>query len=367
MINKYSILTLSLLIIFSLLSCGSEGEINEEDINPPPQEEEENPEPPVDDKLFANPIWSRGADPWVSQEDGKYYFTYTAGGSLTVYEIGRISDYFEGDNFKQHSIWRPPSGTVYSHNLWAPELHKINGKWYAYLAADNNENKNHRMYVLEYSGSKLSRGGDWILKGKLTDPTDFWAIDGTILEHNNQLYTIWSGWPSLTNSTQHLYIAKMSDPWTIEGERVLISSPQYAWEKKGGQINEGPAVIKNSAGDVFITYSGSGYWVDDYCLGLLQLKPDGDPMVKSDWIKYDEPILTRNDEGGVFGPGHNGFFKSPDGTEDWIIYHARNLPDGGSTNFRNTRIQKVLWDNEGKPYFGKAVAIKEEIERPSGE
>ena len=25
---------------------------------------------------------------------------------------------------------------------------------------------------------------------------------------------------------------------------------------------------------------------------------------------------------GVFGPGHNSFVKSPDGREDWIVYHA---------------------------------------------
>lgn len=354
------------LIILFLLSCGDKPAEVEEDIDPDPIEEEE-PEPEPD-PYFVNPVWNRGADPWVVFENGKYYFTYTAGNSLTVYEVNRISDYFEGDNFVLHSRWRPPSGTAYSSNLWAPELHKVNNKWYAYIAADNGENRNHRMYVLEYTASQLSRGGDWLLKGKLTDPTDNWAIDGTILEHEGQLYTIWSGWSSPTSTaTQNLYIARMSDPWTIDGERVLISRPDYAWEKHGNPINEGPAIIKNKDGEVFLTYSGSGFWTDDYCVGLMKLKPGGDPMVKEDWVKYDQPILTRNDEGGVFGPGHNGFFKSPDGTEDWVIYHARNLPGGGDTNYRNVRIQKVIWDNEGKPSFGKAVAIGEEIRRPSGE
>lgn len=353
-----------LLIILFLLSCGDKTAEMEEDIDPDPIEEEE-PEPNL---YFVNPVWSRGADPWVVLENGKYYFTYTAGSSLSLYEVKRISDYFEGDNFVLHSRWRPPSGTAYSSNLWAPELHKINNKWYAYIAADNGENRNHRMYVLEYSGSQLSRGGDWMLKGKMTDPTDNWAIDGTILEHEGQLYTIWSGWSSPENTaTQNLYIARMSNPWTIDGERVLISRPDYAWEKHGNPINEGPAIITNKDGEVFLTYSGSGFWTDDYCLGLLKLKPGGNPMVKADWIKYDQPILTRNDEGGVFGPGHNGFFKSPDGTEDWVIYHARNLPGGGDTNYRNVRIQKVNWNEAASPTFERAVSIGEKIKRPSGE
>lgn len=72
-------------------------------------------------------------------------------------------------------------------------------------------------------------------------------------------------------------------------------------------------------------------------------------------------------ESGAFGPGHNGFFKSPDSTEDWIIYHARNLPNNGSTNYRNPRIQKVTWNDGGTPNFGEPVKIGEEIKMPSGE
>ena len=358
---------LSIFLTFLVVCIGcnkSDGNNTKPIVNPPVPE----PELPVVSTTFTNPIWGRGADPWVVYENGKYYFTYTAGNELQVYAVNKISDTLKEPNAVIHSKWRPPTGTEYSKELWAPELHKINGKWYAYIAADDGENRNHRMYVLEYSASVLQRGGDWVFKGKMTDPTDNWAIDGTILEHNGQLYTIWSGWstPAQT-SVQNLYIAKMSNPWTIEGSRVLISAPQYSWERHGSAFNEGPAILKNKNGEVFLTFSGSGYWVDDYCLGLMKLKKEGDPMKRSDWEKYPEPVFTRNDAGGAFGPGHNGFFKSPDGKEDWIIYHARSLPNGGSTNYRNTRIQKVNWKPDGTPDFGEPVKIGEKIQRPSGE
>ena len=46
-------------------------------------------------------------------------------------------------------------------------------------------------------------------------------------------------------------MAKMSNPWTIEGKQVMITEPEYDWEKIGFLVNEGPAVI-NRNGKIFI-------------------------------------------------------------------------------------------------------------------
>ena len=317
---------------------------------------------PVDNSTFTNPILARGADPWVTMKDGTYYYTYTQGSKLVLYPTKKITELSE---VKSINAWVPPPGTMYSKNLWAPELHEIDGKWYIYFAADNGSNANHRMYVVENkSGSPLR--GNWEFKGKVADPTDQWAIDGTILQHEGQLYMLWSG-GNAGAAPQHIYIAKMSNPWTIEGNRVRISTPQYSWEKGGNPINEGPQVLINPQGRVFVVYSGSGFWVDQYCLGLLSLKEGGDPMNASHWTKTSTPVFSMKAESGAYGPGHNGFFKSPDGTEDWIIYHARNLPNGGSTNYRNPRIQKFTWNPDGTPNFGEPVKIGEKIKKPSGE
>lgn len=307
---------------------------------------------------FTNPIF-QGADPWISQKGEMYYCTYTAGSSIVVRASKKVSDLGKATPV---AIWRPPSGTMYSSNIWAPEFHEINGKWYCYFAADNGTNANHRMYVLENSSNDLING-PWEFKGKITDPRDEWAIDGTVLQHEGQMYFLWSGGIAGA-APQNIYIAKMSNPWTITGNRVQISAPVYNWEKYGDAINEGPQVLKNSNGNVFIVYSGSGFWVDNYALGLLTLKPGGDPMNPSDWSKRSTPVFTQAT--GAHGPGHNGFFKSPDGTEDWIIYHARSLPGGGDTNYRNIRIQKFTWNADGTPNFGRPVGIDTEIPKPSG-
>ncbi|MCZ4136287.1 alpha-N-arabinofuranosidase, partial [Escherichia coli] len=108
--------------------------------------------------------------------------------------------------------------------IWAPELHYINGAWYIYYAKDDGDNVNHRMYVMENTSPDPTQG-NWQYKGQITDPTNKWAIDGTVLQTGGQLYFIWSGWEGDTNVRQNLYIAHMSNPWTIDSNRVEIARP----------------------------------------------------------------------------------------------------------------------------------------------
>src|SRR5690606_34878583 len=147
------------------------------------------------------------------------------------------------------------------------------------------------------------------------------------LEHNGDHYFIWSGWEGDNDpGIQQLYIAKMSNPWTLEGERVLISEPEYEWEKVG-LVNEGPAALKNEQGDVFLSYSASGCWTDSDAIGLMRLKDNSDPLNPADWVKSEDPAFETSIEHNVYATRHNGFFKSADGQEDWIIYHANSLPN----------------------------------------
>ena len=87
---------------------------------------------------------------------------------------------------EQKTIFTPPQGTAYSKEIWAPEIHFINGKWYAYFAADDGNNNNHRMYVLENTSADPMQG-EWIFKGKVADPSDKWAIDGDVFIHRQTI------------------------------------------------------------------------------------------------------------------------------------------------------------------------------------
>lgn len=181
---------------------------------------------------FYNVIMQTGADPWVYKHtDGYYYNTFVNASGVMVRRSKTITGIEAGE---RSLAWSPVKGTMYSSNVWAPEMHYLKDtdgqyKWYIYFAADNGTNANHRMYVLE-NASADPMSGSWTFKGKITDATDRWAIDGTVLRVGDQHYFIWSGWEDTDGSFQNLYIARMSNPWTISSQRVLLSTPEYDWE-----------------------------------------------------------------------------------------------------------------------------------------
>ncbi|MNK06008.1 Extracellular exo-alpha-(1-_5)-L-arabinofuranosidase precursor [compost metagenome] len=325
---------------------------------------------------FQNPlIEASRPDPYVAEKDGYYYFMYTRGNKIGLRKTTSMSLL---STATESVVWTPPTGTAYSSNIWAPELHFLSGKWYIYFAANDGTGDTHRMYVLENANADPMTG-TWTFKGKIFDSSDQWAIDGSVLTIGSTNYFIWSGWESTASRyKQYLYLATMSDPWTISGPRIKISSPTNTWEKHepssiGAGVNEGPIMLQRDASSpVFIIYSASRYSSDDYCLAQIQLKSGGDPTVAADWINKKQ-VFVRNDVNAVYGPGHNGFFTSsytdPNGVvkkENWFIYHARSVPNV-TNGARSPRMQKISWNVDGSPNFGVATATGVDITVPVGE
>jgi GH43 family beta-xylosidase len=325
----------------------------------------------VPQRTFTNPLLSSGPDPWVIFHDGFYYYMNSTGRNLMIRKTRSIADLGKA---KKKVVWKPPRNGPYSHELWAPELHFLNNRWYLYFAADAGQNSGHRIWVLE-NDSPDPLHGRWKMRGKLADPSDKWAIDASVFENKGQLYAVWSGWPGNQNGEQDIYIARMSNPWTIEGNRVRLSAPQLPWETIGDNpgdgnahvnINEGPEILEH--GDsLFLIYSASGCWTDSYTLGMLIASRDSDLLDPASWRKSDHPVFAPSPAAHAYGTGHNSFFKSPDGKEDWIIYHANPEPHQGCRNFRSPRAQPFTWNPDGTPDFGTPVPLDKPIPRPSGE
>jgi GH43 family beta-xylosidase len=324
----------------------------------------------VSERTFRNPLLPSGPDPWVTSKEGWYYFMASTQTNLMIWKTRNIPDL---KNAEKKAVWTPPPNGPYSAELWAPELHFLRGKWYIYFAADAGDNSTHRLWVLE-NGAADPLQGEWMMKGKLADASDKWAIDASVFELNDKLYALWSGWEDDTNGVQNIYIAAMSNPWTISGRRVLLSSPTLPWETIGDlsgkpshvDVNEGPEVLVH--GDkIFLFYSASGCWTDRYCLGMLSALVTNDLLERSAWKKSLVPVFWEKPSAHAYGTGHNSFFKSPDGTEDWLIYHANPEPGDGCGRQRSPRTQRFEWNADGTPNFGEPVPLEQTIERPSGE
>ncbi|RZL32927.1 MAG: glycosyl hydrolase family 43 [Rubrivivax sp.] len=314
---------------------------------------------------FTNPIVAPAvpagsADPSVVHANGHYYYCRSVGDRfLGVARADRLQDI---GNAEMVNVFEPEVGAMWSCEIWAPELQFVRGRWYIYFAASDGDNRNHRMYVLE--GTTDDPQGEYVFNGQVTDPSNRWAIDGIAVESDDRLYFVWSGWRNEDDGfPQVLYIAEMSDPCTISGERHEIAAPELPWECQGASLLEGPAVLYGDSG-LFITYSASASWTDHYALGLLHYT-GGDILSASAWHKSPTPVFAARPDGFVFGPGHNSFVKSPDGSEDWIVYHAIDRSGGGWPQ-RSVRAQRFDWTDDGLPMLGVPVGHGVIVPEPAG-
>lgn len=244
---------------------------------------------------------SKSRDPYLLFFHGLYYYCFSRDNKIYLSYAKNLD---ELEKAKECIVY--PNEEGYQ-NLWAPELHIIDNRCYIYVACDDGTNENHRMYVLyNDSNNPLKEYKNY---GIISDASNKWAIDGTILHHNNELYFIWSGCENNIHYKQELFIAKMNDPFHICSKKVLISSPEYDWEKQGGDginlpyVNEGPAILRRNE-KIYVIYSASGCWCKDYCLGCLELTSN-DPLSQSAWKKYKFPVFSNKNS--VIGPGHCSF------------------------------------------------------------
>jgi len=313
---------------------------------------------------FTNPlITSRdSADPWMVYHEGHYYFTATLDpdGGIWVWKTRSLAGLDSGEKVKVHT----PEVEGRSKQIWAPELHFINNRWYIYYTASDGVDENHRLYVLESRGRDPL--GPYTFKARVFDPKhDGWALDPSVFRAGGgRLYLLWVA--HVAGNGNGIRIAPLSNPWTVSGESALIAQADYDWERVRYPINEGPVVLRR-AGRLFLIYSASDTGTPDYALGMLT-HAGGDVMDAKSWKKSPTPVFSRYSgaDGNVYGPGHNGFFKSPDGAEDWIIYHGKETSEY-TYRGRTTRAQKFTWRADGTPDFGRPVPRGVPLRAPSGE
>ncbi|MFJ2443419.1 MULTISPECIES: family 43 glycosylhydrolase [unclassified Streptomyces] len=312
----------------------------------------------VEGRSYVNPVKAqKGADPWIQYHDGLYYLITTSWTSeLTMRKSPTLAGLPAAPSVR---VWSDSTSSRCC-NMWAPEMHFFNGRWYLYYVAGQgivDYNPTQRVHVLESAGSDPM--GPYTYRNQLGGG---WMLDATPLALNGDLYLLGS---ASGGGTQNLVIAPMSNPYTLSGGFSTISTPTHGWERSGAPVNEGPEILRRG-GKVFVIYSASGCWTPDYTLGQLTYT-GGDPLSAAAWTKKATPVFGRNDSARVYGPGHSGFFTSPDGTESWIVYHANDAVGDGCDNGRTTRAQKFTWKADGTPDFGTPVALGATLPGPAGE
>lgn len=332
---------------------------------------------------YVNPLMG-GADPTIARAaDGYYYACFSGDNNIT---LKRSETILGISTAKSKLVWKKPADFGY---VWGPYIYRLDGKWYIYFASgpENDFGYGHpSSYVLENSNPDPFEG-TWVLKGKSANAdadgqvtekegllnTEGYGLACGVITIKGERYFTYTKYyyfpdpkdPAKTKFDECPTIVKMENPWTLTGPECTLARPQFDWEKKNDNINEGAAVVEKD-GKIYFAYSASSFMNDNYCVGVSVADAASDIMDPDSWKKYEQPIMKRSDENSSYGPGSPLFLKSEDGTEDLIVYHGIPTHGQGGGN-RGIRVQRINWDennfiNPGIPSNPGTV-----LNRPSGE
>ncbi len=320
-------------------------------------------------RYYHNPILDSGAEPYAVYYDGYYYYTQGGEDRVVLWKTADLADLRQAET---RTVYTPPAGIPGQH-MWAPELHRIDGKWYIYYTADDGFTDHHRLYVA-VNPSVDPMEGTFSYASCLSSD---WGIHPTTFEVKGRRYLLWCGWPyrRIGEENQCIYIAPMRSPTEVDGERVLISRPQYVWERQwvspdGNRlahptyVNENPQAFV-SRDRVFVYYGASGSWTPYYCVGKLEADIDSDLLDPASWHKSPEPVFRMNIRDSVFSVGGICLVSGPQDSCRWMLYHARTQPcdEPGSSDSRTPRLQPISLDSCGEPQLGFPFKLDTLLER----
>lgn len=317
-------------------------------------------------ECYTNPLIEERADPYIMKgPDGYYYFTASypmkSDKDREGYDrvILRRAENIENlREAEEITIWKSNDVSKSHRFIWAPELHYINGCWYVFYAGSEDRENNWAFdcHVLLCEGDNPYTD-KWVEKGKFQKRNDDafsftgFSLDMTYFEDCNRSYVIWAQHSEQKISCLYLGEVDRNEPWKLISLPMLLSEPQYEWEKVRYAVNEGPAVVKHD-GKIIVCFSASGTGLE-YCVGMLWAKEGSDLLNRKSWTKKETPILTSDDLHEEYGPGHNSFTKDSEGN-DIFVYHARSQECfegkcGYAQNdplydpCRHARARKIVW------------------------
>ncbi|MGN1052885.1 MAG: family 43 glycosylhydrolase, partial [Candidatus Scatosoma sp.] len=202
-------------------------------------------------------------------------------------------------------------------NLWAPEIHKYNGKYYLIVSVFNREKG--RGSIVLYS-EKL-RGRYELLTGEYITPNDWWCLDATLFVSDGKPYLYFSNeWINTVNKDGDgsIFVAELSKDLTktVSAPKKIVSGRHCGFSKQltyagtgvKGYVAEGPFVKER--GEKTELY-WSTYTAEGYC--VVRSVAD---KVLGEYV-FDDFIFRKDG-------GHCMVFKGTDGKE-YITFHQPNL------------------------------------------
>ena len=277
-------------------------------------------------KTYRNPLLPDReiADPFVLRVDSKYYLYPTSD--------TRSVEVFVSDDLVH---WEPKAPVFKDprHGDWAPEVfHNRRGDGKFYLYYTDNIRRWSRGPLEKQIGVAVADSplGPFADKGALATH----AIDADLFQDDDG--SLYLSYVDLTGGFK-IIVQPMADPVSKKGEPKVVIRPTEDWEKRSGEVTEGPFMLKHK-GTYYLMFSGSGADSPNYGIGYATSKSPTGPFEKY----AGNPIAHRG--GSVLGPGHHCVVEGPDG-KLWLVYHQKW--DAEQSFHRFLAIDPIWFDEQG--------------------
>jgi len=216
-----------------------------------------------------------------------------------------------------------PEDAWYKERFWAPELHRIRGRFYLTFNCRNESEAHRHHHACGVAVADHVEGPYRVMNHD--EPLTPWPSNDLSLfeDGDGRVYAVFNnGWTDV----HRIYVAELDlERMRLKEDPVpCISQEEGTWDQGG---IEAAYIIKNN-GTYFLFYSS---WTDGYAVGYATADDIRGPWRKS----ADNPLFgARRERGGVrygqplddpafalWETGHNAVFRGPD-DQLWISCHA---------------------------------------------
>ena len=294
---------------------------------------------PVSNSIFMG-------DPFMLLYDGRYYL-YGTTSSGTGFKCWSSSDLNAWKN--EGYVYKETSDSWGENNYWAPEVYNFEGIFYMVYSSSGKDTTNNRMLLClaksnAPTGPFIDVHTPWFDPGySCIDAHMFFDDDGKIYLYYDKVG--YEGtWPE-GHLFGYIFCRVLGKDLMPISAPVFCSRAEQPWEHPlsgRSRCNEGCSVLKHN-GTYYMTYSANHYLDPYYGIGYSTADSPLGP-----WTKNPEnPLIGLDEKAGIYGPGHNSFVTSPDGTELYIVYH---------THISKENTKRIV--NMGKVFFNDEDEIK---------
>lgn len=256
---------------------------------------------------YKNPVQNGCADPVVLKHDGTYYLYCTDSTTHPDMPIGiRVFQSVDLVHWDDKGYALKKEDSWGSDRFWAPDIVEKDGTFYLYYAAET------RICV----ATAKHPLGPFRQKVKAPMEPESIRIDAHVFQDDDGQYYFYY---VHFNQGNEIWGGKLNDDMmTVDSSSLRrMIAPDQPWERQQAAIAEGPEIIKHE-GIYYMTYSGSHFESPDYAVGYATSKSPLGPWEKSPW----NPVMKSTTY--AHGTAHHCLTTSPDGTENFIVYHRHH-------------------------------------------